>query len=363
MNGKEKETFVLFVVPNMGKGGAERVVNELAKEFSSRSVGVAIVYALDRTTGYEIPEGIDRIYLDAASVGKAAAIKKLRKTIKELKRGYCPVLIPFHDTCLKYSLAAALFTGVPVIACERNNPYIKGTGTLARIKSNIPYKMAKRCVFQTEGAAGYYCRAVRRKSSVIPNPLNADIIERWRGEDSDTVVSVGRLEPQKNQAMLIRAFRKVADGRPGMKLDIYGEGSLRGALEDMIKEYGLEGKVTLRGLTDIIGEVLASSRTFVLSSDYEGMSNALIEAMATGVPVVSTDHPTGGARALIKDGVNGYLTPVGDADALAEAIEKCLADPEKTKTMAKEAEKIADGLTAAATADKWQEVIEACRTH
>ena len=363
MSRKEKETCVLFVVPNMGQGGAERVVSVLAREFTSRSVRTAVVYALDRTTGYDLPDGADKIYLDGAEAGKAAAIKKLRRVIRDLKRESFPVLVPFHDTCLKYSLAAALFTGVPVVACERNNPYIKGTAKIARIKSNIPYRMAARCVFQTSGAAEYYCRSVRRKSAVIPNPLNVDIIKKWRGEDSDTVVSVGRLEPQKNQAMLIRAFANVAEKYPEIKLDIYGEGSLRSSLEEKIKTLGLTGKVTLCGLTGKIGEVLASSRMFVLSSDYEGMSNALIEAMAAGVPVVSTDHPTGGARALIKDGVNGYLTPVGDDAALARAMEKCISDPVKTKLMAKEAEKIADALCADATADKWQEVIEACRTH
>ena len=363
MSKKEKNTKAVFVIPDMGSGGAERVVSILANEFAERDIPVGIVYLLDDRTDYTLSEGVDKIVFNASGKGKAGALKEFRKLIKELKRDSYPVLIPFHDTCLKYCAVATRFSRVPVVACERNNPYIKGTSFTARLKSNLPFMNAKRCVFQTEGAKDYYYRSVRKKSRVISNPLNTDILEDWRGKESDTVVSVGRLEPQKNHAMLIDAFAKVAEKYPAMKLDIYGEGSLRDALEEKIKILGLTGKVTLRGLTDKIGEVLASSRMFVLSSDYEGMSNALIEAMAAGVPVVSTDHPTGGAAALIEDGVNGYLTPVGDADALAGAMIKCLSDPEGTERMAKEAKKIAAGLSTGATADKWQEVIEACRTH
>ena len=360
MSGSNKIK-ALFVIPNMGSGGAERVVSILSNQFVNSGHPVGIIYFLDRTSDYVLSDSVERIYFcDTAEkkTGTLSRIKEFRKLILGLSESCVPVLIPFHDTCLKYCVMSTALTRIPVIACERNNPFIKGNSALSKFKSGIAYRLSDMCVFQTDGAKQYYPASVKNKSRVINNPLDLSFIGNWRGTDSKKIISVGRLEAQKNQALLIDAFSDVVKSFPEYILDIYGEGSLREKLQDQIDILGLTGKVNLCGLTDKIGEVMSESRLFVLSSDYEGMSNALIEAMAAGVPVISTDHPCGGARALINSGENGVLVPVGDRAALTSAIKGSLLDPSGDERKAKEALKIRDKLSAEATAEKWLEVIE-----
>ncbi len=359
----EKRIRAVFVIPDMGSGGAERVVSVLSNCFADRGQDVSIVYFLGDASDYELSDGVDRIFFGTSEKngGAVSRIKRFRRLIKDMDRRERIVLIPFHDTCLKYCVASSAFTGIPVIACERNSPYIKGTSLLSRIKSNVPYMLSDRCVFQTEGAAEYYFRTVKKKGSVICNPLNAEAVEDWHGAASKTFISVGRLEPQKNHELLIRAFARFLKIHPDFKLEIYGEGSLRDHLTNLIKDLGAEDSVFLCGLTKEIGKKLAGSAAFILSSDYEGMSNALMEALACGAPVISTDHEPGGARALIDHGVNGLLVPVKNEAALTEAMEKIVSSPEMRLEMSRSASKIRDLISTEAIAAKWLEVINVAK--
>ena len=283
----------------------------------------------------------------------------MRNYFKEQKRvDKKIIIIPFLDTCLKRVLASTIGLNIPIIASERNDPYQKGENVVARIKANIPYCLANYCIFQTPNARDYYWHVVRKKSAVIMNPLVMSDSIKWRSKSSKHIVSVGRLEKQKNQMLLINSFYYVNKKYPEYILDIYGEGSLNKELTLRIKELNLEDNVFLHGYSSDIYRILEDAEFFILSSDYEGMSNALIEAMAIGMPVISTDHPCGGAKMLIQDGVNGVLIPVKNESAMVNAMILLIENQGLAIKMGRNASEIRRNLCVETIVKNWMNVIE-----
>ncbi len=349
----------VFILPNLGAGGAERVTTILSKAFVNRGVAVDIVMLLSDKVSYQVCPQVGLVALNTAKLPTKKRIGALRAYLKEQRKNHSRVVaIPFHDSCLKYALAAAVGLGVRVIACERNDPYQKGSSGIARFRANLPYALADRCVFQTPDARAYYTAVPDRKAAVIYNPLELGDGLQWQGHNSRRILSVGRLEPQKNQKLLIDAFAAVHRQFPDYTLEIYGEGSLREQLQAQIRENGLQEHVLLCGYAPDIHQKLTQTAMFVLSSDYEGMSNALMEALAIGVPVVSTDHPIGGAGMLMENGVSGILTPVGDEAALAAAMVRILGDAEVAHRLSVNGAKVREKLAVDAIAQRWLQWID-----
>jgi len=351
---------IIFVIPNLSSGGAERVISILADSFIEHGVDVDILLLKERKISYSISEKVNIVYLDMdlLSCSKITACKYMRKYFKKEKQKHKKiVVIPFLDVCLKRTLIASLGLNIPVIASERNDPNQKGTSFIKKIKSNIPYILATHCIFQTTGARNYYCRIVRNKSDIIMNPLSMASDIQWKGQKSRRIISVGRLEPQKNQMLLINAFSHIHKEFPDYKLEIYGEGSLRKQLQSRINELNLEDAVYLCGCSSDIYSIMENALLFVLSSDYEGLSNALIEALSTGMPVISTDHQCGGAGMLIKNGANGMLIPVNDEYAMFNAMKRIIEDEEFALSIAENARKIRKVLSVEKISNKWLDII------
>lgn len=191
---------------------------------------------------------------------------------------------------------------IPLIYSERNDPNRVNQRKVDKIYRKIVEHRADEFVFQTTGAQKCYPKKVQKRSVVILNPLDVTGFPTHDFTvEKKEIVTVGRLEPQKNQKLLINAFSELAKDFPDYTLIIYGEGSLRNELENYIISKGLQSKVVLPGVKNNIQEYIKDASLFVLSSDYEGIPNALIEAMAIGLPCVSTDCSPGGARELIAD--------------------------------------------------------------
>lgn len=352
---------VIFVIPNLSSGGAERVISILANSFVKKNIEVDILFLQDRTTAYQVSNEVNLVYFDVNLMlcPKRFCCKIIRKYLKEQKKEHDKVIvIPFLDVCLKRALAAAAGLNIPIIASERNDPYQKGSSHLNRIKANIPYMLASKCVFQSPGAKEYYYTCVQKKGEIILNPLVMSEDIRWKGQNSKRIVTVGRLESQKNHLMLMEAFANVCKAHPEYTLEIYGEGSLKKTLQSKIDELKLENSVFLRGHSPNIPQILEEAYMFVLSSDYEGLSNALIEALAVGMPVVSTDHPCGGAGLLVQNDVNGILVPTGDADAMANAINFVIENNEFACEIGGNAYKTREKLSLDRITDNWLKVIE-----
>ena len=221
------------------------------------------------------------------------------------------------------------------------------------------YKKADGFVFQTEDAKKYFDGIIKCESKIIPNPINPKFIkEPYSKTRKKNIVTVGRLEEQKNHELLIDAYKEVVKDFPEYKLLIYGDGSKREKLESIIKDNKLEKNVILMGKKDDIENEIYDASLFVLSSDYEGMPNALMEAMALGLPSISTDCPCGGSKMLINNEENGILVKTGDKKDMAKAINRLIENKELCKKLSNNSYKIKDEYSIENIQEKWLSFIE-----
>ena len=183
-----------------------------------------------------------------------------------------------------------------------------------------------------------------------------DVVRQSHGN----LITVGRLSPQKNHALLIRAYAQIAEKHPDRQLLLYGKGELQAALSQLICRLGMTEHICLQGATDDVAGALSEAGVFVLSSDYEGMPNCLMEALAAGVPSISTDCPCGGPRALIRHEQNGLLVPVGDEAALAAAMDRLLSDPAYAEKLGAAAREAAKDYGPDKIFAQWKQYIEEC---
>ena len=229
----------------------------------------------------------------------------------------------------------------------------------------LPY--ADWLVVQTKTIKDYFPKNIQKKTSIIFNPVKdealASSIENGKLKIENSkrprIISVARLYPQKNQEMMIRAFAKIADKYPDWELMIYGEGPLRVELEALVSSYKLQERVLLPGRTEKVIEELRKSKIFCLSSDYEGMSNSMIEAICVGLPVVSTK--VSGTDELIQDGVNGLLVDIGDEQGMTDALEKLIQDSKLMKKMGEANREKASLFQIETIVNEWMKLINQVR--
>lgn len=195
---------------------------------------------------------------------------------------------------------------------------------------------------------------IQKKSVVILNPITDSLPKPYQGERKHRVVSFSRLEPQKNTPMLLDAFQKFQTSHPDYVLDIYGMDSLR---DELIEKTKGNESIHIQPYTTDIHNAILDASMFALSSDYEELSNAMIEAMGCGLPTIVTDCPCGGARMVIQDGENGILVPVGDSDKIAQAMSRVADDKGLAAKLSQNGVKIRDMLNRQKIAAQWEEVI------
>lgn len=210
---------------------------------------------------------------------------------------------------------------------ERNDPSLE-YGKIAKIMRSFILRRAKGVIFQTNDAMNYFPNNIQKKSVVIHNPVYIKYGDYPIKENRDKrIVSVGRLNEQKNYSLLIDAFSRICDDYTGWTLEIYGEGILREQLQEKINAYGLEDRISLMGAHHDVIDRIYGAGLFVMTSYYEGMPNALMEAMCLGIPVICSDCPCGGPRELIENGLNGYLFKNNDCDDLINKMRIALSSP------------------------------------
>lgn len=351
---------IAIVTRNMGAGGAERVISQLIHQWSDMGVQCSLVsmypekpfYTVPDTTGcYDIPSFSDNYNLD-----KLRKYACLRKQIRQIGPD---VVLAMPEEIGIFVILALAGTGIPVVVSERNNPWVMPNKKITRILRQLAYPSVDGLIFQTKNAASFFPESQQKKGIVLPNPLDCSRLpEPNLAQREKTVVSAGRLEPQKNFPLLINAFGQFHRSHPEYKLVIYGEGRERTRLESLAGEKLPEGSWSMPGRVGDLPARIGKGGIFVLSSDYEGVPNVLIEAMAMGTPCVSTDCAPGGAASLIRTGENGILVPLGDANALADAMGTMADHPEQAARMAAEAVNIRQELDADVVCRNWLAFLE-----
>ena len=349
---------IAFSMANMSGGGAERVVSELANFFSENGQGVSIIVTKSSNCVYPLRDQVKFIDLSNYDKGIISRVNALRNHVKD--NNYDVVISFLTGTNIETLLAMSTLK-TPVIISERNNPYVDPKTKTNRILRRLLYPIADGYVFQTPDAQAFFSKRIQDNSTVIMNPINPELPEPYTGERKKRIVSVGRLVPQKNHKMFIDAFFEFSKTYSDYTAEIYGEGPLKKELTEYTQSKGLENKVILRGFSNDIIADIANAAMFVLPSDYEGMSNALIEAVGMGIPCISTDHPIGGARMTIKDGVNGFLVPVGDTRTMVQKMKLIVEDMDLANNISRQGVMLKNILSITEIASEWIEYIDKVR--
>lgn len=349
---------IVFVTQPLTKGGAERVVAALANRFVelNHEVKIIIVANGDENT-YFTRDEIELVYIKKPKnpvFDLFYRAQQIRRYLNEFKPD---VVLPFATQKNVSVLLAALFSKHKVIISERNNPYLDPTNKNLRILRKLLYWTAEGFVFQTGDAKNYFSKSIQKRSCIIANPVNDSIPDVWEGEREKRIVMVNRLTPQKNITMAIDAFKAISQSRPDYRMEIYGRGPLENELKAYICKCQMEEKILFKGFCADVTEQIRNAEIYLMTSDYEGMSNSLMEALALGLVCVSTDHPTGGARALITNKENGMLFPVKDTDACIKALNEVLDSAELRKKISKNAVQIREKQSIEVIADQWLEFI------
>lgn len=324
-----------------GAGGAERQLVMLANSLS-KSNKVFLVAVCDCNICYDLEQNVEIIDL---SQNEKKAKNKVLFRYKALKKVYKKlnpdISIHFWMQSAFLSLLMKKRIRGKVLYSERGDPKDKEYRGFRKIIQSYTFSFSNGIVFQTKGAQSLFRERITKKSIVIHNAVSVsenDFISPC-SERTKTIVSVGRLHPQKNQRLLIDAFSMIQKEFPEYTLEIYGDGPLKESLNDYIVSLGLNHKIRVLNSTNRIHEIMYSSSLFVLTSNYEGLPNALLEALSLGVPCISTDCSPGGARELIDNRKNGLLVPVGDLNALACSMRELLNDALLQRSFSKEASK------------------------
>ncbi|MBP3531065.1 MAG: glycosyltransferase [Thermoguttaceae bacterium] len=351
---------IAFTIGVMGNGGAERVIAALSNEWAARGDKVRIITIYGTRQDYALAPEVEICPIVCKNKIKVLRplerIGAIRRSLVEFQPN---VVVSFLADVNIHTILACRNLPFPLIVSERNDPRnIPRQKWMRKLRDRV-YNRTQGLVFQTNEAAEYFTPHIKKSipTAIIPNPITDGLPLRTPDPVNRRLITACRLNPQKNLKMMIDAVGDVlATGRECF-LDIFGDGPLRAELQGYIDAKGLGERIVLRGFSRNIHDEMTKSAAFVISSDYEGISNSMLEALAIGLPTIATDCPVGGARMFIEDGVNGRLTPVGDRVALKNALIDVLDRPDEAERMTQNAINIREKLDVKKIVQMWSEFI------
>ncbi len=320
---------VMMAIGALGGGGAERVVSVWAKQLNENGVDAAVLIYGHSPDDYPLPSGIKvysvtEKYEDYQTIPYLKRVKRIRKILNSYRPDVLISFIPKTQITMMFSSIGIKLRRIETV---RVNPWkISEYSKPIQLLWKLCFKTCYAAIVQTPQQIKVSTTAVQRKCIVIPNPIEKRFVDTWKCDYSTKqtkYVAVGRICAQKNYPLMLTAFKRVQEQHNEISLKIFGVGDeqMTQMIRQMIFKLKLDGCVTLCGRSNHIEDKYRDSDAYLMSTDFEGMPNALAEAMAVGLVCISTDCKTGPGD-LISDGQNGFLTPVGDVDAFAAAILK-----------------------------------------
>ena len=330
MTEKNNTQKICIAIHGLSHAGAERVAVSWANYLVKQGHDVfAVVYGNCENT-YDMDERVKMVPLAETReayfrLAKRQKFMRIRQVIRQEKP---QIIISFLPKMQVSMMLATLGMHLKRIETVRNNPWIDTDAEERRFLWNMCFHRSDAIIVQTKEQSLYFSKRLQRKCVVIANPVPTEFAEQQKVYSNEGVrkfVAVARINTQKNYPMMVRAFAAVAKENPSCTLDIYGAGTPEAVqkLQLLISELGMNENIRLCGWMREISKVLLSYDAFLMSSDYEGMPNALAEAMAAGLVCLSTDCKTG-PKDMIDSGMSGFLAKTGDERSFTEGINKII---------------------------------------
>lgn len=312
---------VAIILSSFGFGGAERMVSRLVSHLNLEEVQAEVICVYGEPKHNQMEQVIldHGVHICYIRKGLGFSVKALWRVYKELQR-FSPDVIHTHLSGAIYSSPWIMLHSVNMLHTVHNMP-AREFGKSKRMVMRLLYRTGKAIPVAISDEIRRLMGETYKKTPPVELVYNPVDVERYssvvkKPHDGFTVINVGRLEPQKNHKMLVDAFEIAIQKLPFSNLLIVGDGPLRDVVQNYIISKGLKERITLVGRVENVEDYLAGADVFVLSSDYEGLPLSILEAMAAGLPIVSTD--VGGVKDIVTN--NGILTKKGDAAELAQAI-------------------------------------------
>lgn len=354
------------MISDLEAGGSQRVGTALTEFWSHQGRAVEMVtVAGDSTDFFAVPDGVERHALDheyGRSGWRALVfnnLERVRSMRSIIRRSQPDVVVSFLDTTNVLTILATRRLSVPVLVAERNDPRHQPIGKVWAVLRRLLYSRASVIVVQTESVRRWASQRWRHTPVIaIPNPVRALVSgERDLGLPNRFIAAVGRLTEQKGFDLLLPAFARARPSDGSWHLVIAGDGPDREELIRLVHRLGLSECVHLLGRVQDVGAVLSSASAFVLPSRFEGFPNALLEAMACGLPSVATDCQSGPGE-IITDETDGLLVEESNVASLADALHRLMTDEELRMRLGEAAQRsVADRFSIQTVGQEWDRAI------
>lgn len=350
---------IIIAIDNFRIGGAERVASLIANELSKQHEVHAIIF--EKEIRYPIESKVTIHYVLPENSGRISKIiKRLNEYRKLINQIQPDVIYSFAYVGIYAAFGKLLSKNktAKLICSERTDPTKEPSSNITRLLRDWAYSKSDTLVCQTKIVVNYFkSKGMNVNYKVIPNPVKEDL-PHWENNNSKTFVTACRLAKQKNIPLMLNAFKEFSYKYSGYKLDIYGEGEEKENLTHLISDLGLGQNVSIKPFSTDIHNIMAKSLAYVSSSDYEGISNSMLEALAIGLPTICTDCPIGGAGMFIENLKNGILVPVNDKDSLSQGFEKIVSGELNLTEMSQNAKRIRIDINPQKIVNEWLTLID-----
>ena len=358
---------VALYISSLHRGGSERVMSNIASFLAEKGHRVILVTQYRYPDEYTVDGRVKRIILENTENGSglfsrlAGFVRRIAGLRTVWKREKPDVILSFIGKNNIMAVISSLGLGIPAAVSVRSDPAAEYDSAGLRKAAFSAFRRAAAVIVMTNRCKEFFPPYLQSKLRVLPNPISeeflTDTADPAAGGRPRRIAAVGRVDENKHHRRMIDAFSAIADEFPDTVLTIYGSGELLEPLREYAASLPAADRIFLPGQTADIKGSISGASLFLLCSDFEGIPNALLEAMALGIPSIATDCPCGGPADIIEDGINGLLIPVGDEKALTEAMRKVLGNKELSDRLSEEAQKVRERFEPSLILSMWEKTL------